>query len=140
MTITGKCKVPPTYVECPKKSLPTTPCGKTCWYNPTNAEQKDDPPTFEYTFKGERYQIYGKYDNDHGKFSLYLDGNFVQNISQYTSGKDIPYALQYTSPILPYGEHKIKVQSVREKIEIYKFAYWQSVHAQRLNSNWHESN
>ncbi|KAK8837937.1 hypothetical protein M9Y10_035879 [Tritrichomonas musculus] len=133
MKITGKCQVPPDYKRCPN-TLTNEPCGKTCWYNPTRPEHKDDPPTFEYTFRGEKYQIYGKNHANHGNFALYLDDVFVENVTQKISDDELPYDLQYTSPLLPYGTHTIKVKSVGEDLEIWKFTYWPSVHAQRLNS------
>lgn len=45
----------------------THKCGKRCWSRGNHLQ------TFEYTFKGERFQVYGKYAPDHGTFDLYID-------------------------------------------------------------------
>lgn len=117
--------------KCPNNAVPLKPCGKTAWYNPVS--HGNDKPVFEYTFKGEMYQIYGKFDPDHGSYSLYLDDVLVKEINQYGT-EDIYYALQYTSPVLPYGEHTIRIEIIDKQFEIYKIAYWPAVNAQRLNS------
>ncbi|KAK8857424.1 hypothetical protein M9Y10_015829 [Tritrichomonas musculus] len=56
MTKTGRYGTSST--NCPSNVIATEPCGKRAWFNPSS--QGNDPPTFSYTFRGERYQIYGK--------------------------------------------------------------------------------
>lgn len=119
-------------VNCPDE-VAISPCGETSWFNPLNGAQSQNPPKFEYTFKGEKYQVYGKYDPDHGDYNLFLDDKLVKTISQYGT-YDVPYALQYTSDVLPYGEHTIRIEMKNAQFELYKFAYWPSVIAERLNS------
>lgn len=130
MTKTGKYGT--SKKACPSDKVATEPCGTRAWFNPVS--HGSNPPTFSYTFKGEKYQVYGKMDSDHGKFRLFLDDEVVGDFNQYTSGADVEYALHYTSDILPYGWHTIKVTPLGDDIEIYKFTYWPSVHAKRLNS------
>lgn len=97
------------------------PCGKRCW---TSTAQ------FEYTFKGERFQIYGTYDPEHRNFDVYLDDKFVANVDQHSNR--LLYQLQYTSDIFPYGKHTIKVIPY-DTIELFKFTYFPSVKAKRIN-------
>ena len=119
-------------IACPNNTVATTPCGTTAWHNPSS--QGKNLPTFEYKFKGVKFQVYGKYDKDHREFALYLDGEFLTNINQYTDGEDVLHALQYESEELPYGEHTIQAKSISNSFAIYKFAYWPSLHAFILNS------
>lgn len=130
MTITGSYGTSPN--GCPNDKVATKPCGTTAWFNP--ASHGNNPPTFSYTFKGEKFEVYGKYDNDHGKMRIYLDNQVVAEVDQNTQGPDVSYVSQYTSDILPYGEHTIKVEPMNDDIELYKFAYWPSIHALRVNS------
>ena len=44
------------------------------------------------------------------------------------------YVLQYTSDILPYGEHRIKIAAQEGDSEFYKLTYWPSVNSIRINS------
>ncbi|KAK8857425.1 hypothetical protein M9Y10_015830 [Tritrichomonas musculus] len=129
MTITGKHGV--VGHGCPKDKFPTEPCGSAVWYNP--ASQSDNPAIITYKFKGERFQIYGKYDDSHGIYTLYLDDKLVKEISQVGS-QDSTNQLQYTSELLPCDEHTIKIVCNTGEFELYKFAYWPFSNAKRVNS------
>ena len=100
-------------------------CGLSCWsYLGHNT-------SLEYTFKGVKFQIYGTIDPSHGKFNLQIDdGNIIQ-INEYTASRSM-FTVVYTSELLEYKEHKIKIYS-DEVYEIYKLTYWPSLTAKRLN-------
>lgn len=132
MTITGEMGTSEDRA-CGGSEVSKLPCGQTSWFNPINAAHKANPPTYSYKFKGEKFQVYGKYDPDHGEYNLLLDGQLIKTINQYGT-YNVPYALQYTSDILPYGEHTIKIEMLGAQFELYKFTYWPMVHALRLNS------
>ena len=87
---------------------------------------------FQYTFKGEKFQIFASKRPENGKFSLYLDNIFITTIDlkQDTTELLVPV---YTSDILNYGTHTIKAVGIGQQFEIYKFTYWPSVKAKRLN-------
>lgn len=94
-------------IACPKETLPEGPCGTRCWYNPKTQKAK---PAYEYTFKGERFQVYGTWDKTHGSIAVYVNDTLTTIIDQSQHEREL-YVLQYTSDILPYGEHKIKNSS-----------------------------
>lgn len=117
-------------LPCPSTPNYSQPCGKKCWYDYDN--NKDKKATFEYTFKGEKFQIYGTNDPGHGSFKLYIDNIFITDVSQ--KGTRELYKLQYTSELLTYADHTIRIESSNSDMELYKIAFWPSVNAIRLNS------
>lgn len=119
-----------TDTQCSSNIVEHRPCGKKCWFDIDG--NKGKTTTFEYTFRGERFQIYGTNDPGHGNFKVLVDDKPVAVVSQ--KGKRKLYQLQYTSEIFPYGDHTIKVETMDADIELYKFAFWPSVHAIRINS------
>lgn len=113
--------------ECPYHDYAPT-CGLKCW---TDGDEK---ASFEYQFKGERFQIYGANNQSCGTYSVFLDGNKIATVNQ----NSMPFSekiVQYTSDILPYGIHTIKAASDGNgPFHFYKFSYWPSVEATRFNS------
>ena len=65
---------------------------------------------------------------------VFLDGEHVIDINQGNTTETISNALQYTSDVIPYGTHTLRVEPNGDDIELYKFTYWPSVHGIRLNS------
>lgn len=113
-----------TYYECTADKNANPKCGKHCFA--TAADHY-----FQYKFTGQQYQIYGSKGSGFGKIKIYLGGNLVKEVDVST-GNSVNGELLYTSDILTYGEYTIKVTG-ESKIQIYKFAYWPSVKAKRLN-------
>lgn len=129
ITITGDhgCNIDS---DCSNDTITNTFCGKKCWTN-TNHDA-----TFEYTFTGVLAQVYGTYDQNHGGYDVLIDGQVVDTVSQTipSNSKSQYNILQYTSKILPYGEHTIKTAGKGSKAyEISKFAYYPSLAARRIN-------
>lgn len=116
---------------CTKPPSLSTPCGKKCWFDIDS--NKGKKTTFEYTFRGEMFQIYGTYDNGHGSYFVYVDGDKVAEVSQKRNKREL-YQLQYTSDLLLYGDHTILVETNNADIELYKFVNWPAVKGARLNS------
>ena len=87
------------YEECPKETITDTACGMRWWYTSNYHSAKS---SFEYTFKGERFQVYAKWDSTHGTFDVYLDDVKITTIDQFKYANQTN-ALQYTSDIIPYG-------------------------------------
>lgn len=107
---------------------PEAHCGERCW--------SSDPhdASYEYTFKGEKYEVYGTLDPQHGSFDIYLNNNKVTTINEYNSIRQT-YVLLYSSENLEYGEYTVKLQGNRNgAFEIYKITFWPSLKARRLNS------
>ncbi|KAK8897816.1 hypothetical protein M9Y10_000044 [Tritrichomonas musculus] len=102
-------------------------CGKKCWTTNNNR------PTLEYTFKGERFAIYGTKDPAHSTFDLYLNDELLTEIDEYNNERQHKVLL-YLSDILEYNTYKIKVVGKGNIFEIYKFAFWPSIKAKRVNS------
>lgn len=113
-----------TFYECTADKNANPKCGKHCFA--TTADHY-----FQYKFTGQQYQIYGSKGSEFGKIKIYLGGNLVKEVDVST-GNSINGELLYTSDLLTYGEHTIKVNG-EGKIQIHKFAYWPSVKAKRLN-------
>ncbi|KAK8871337.1 hypothetical protein M9Y10_007057 [Tritrichomonas musculus] len=88
--------------------------------------------SLEYTFKGIQFAIYGTNSLQFCKFQVSINDTAEQVINEYgVVSKE--YALLYTSRELDYGEHKIKTSPVEGTYEIYKFVYWPSKNARRIN-------
>lgn len=71
-------------------------------------------------------------------FNIYLDEKLIQSIDEQAARQD--YAHLYTSDLLPYGVHTIKINSTGV-FELHKFTYWPTINGARLNStdvvqNW----
>ena len=113
---------------------PIAECGYKCW----SVKGDNHAAAFEYTFKGEKFQVYGTYKSGHGNYTIYLDGNLLATINQ-NSATELKYKLQYTSPVLPYGPHTIEIKGIGQAYEITKIAYWPSVNAIRINATEFES-
>lgn len=115
-------------VSCDKH--PNSPeCGKKCWSN------KAESDYFEYTFKGEKFEIYGSYAPNNGKFALFLDGEKLQDVDLNESSSRHRVKV-FTSDDLVYGDHTIRVQGIaNNQFEIYKFAFYPSVKAIRINAS-----
>lgn len=107
MTKTGNYQCEPDDPNCPFNDLSDPDiinCGQRCW-------SSDGSAVFEYTFKGVQFVLYGKKDKNHGSFDLYIDDDEPINIDEkIDSSKPDVYALLYTSNVLDYKEHKIKMQ------------------------------
>ena len=108
---------------CPEKNYATGACGTRCWSNSCD---------YQYTFKGVKCQVYGTYDSSHGKFEIYIDEKLHETVDQERSSRST-FSLQFTSKLLPYGEHTIKLHSISQMYEISKIAYWPSMRAKRIN-------
>ena len=96
---------------CP--SIPITQCGQ-------SFSLSVNGNSFEYTFKGEKLQVYGAYGPTLGKYNIYVDNEFLIEINQQRDTEE-KYSHQYTSELLSYGEHTIRAVGVGETFEIYKF-------------------
>ena len=72
-------------------------CGYRCWIN-----YDFNSTGFEYTFKGEKFQILGMYDYKHRKFRDSLDDIIMEEINQKWHYRE-DLIVQYTSPHLQYG-------------------------------------
>ena len=93
--------------KCSHTEILDYPCGKTCW------SRNEHLATFECTFKGEGFQVYGTYSYHHGKCLIYLDNELFDTINQ-NSPNHKNFALMYTSRYLPYGEHTVKIVGIGE--------------------------
>lgn len=98
-------------------------CGVRCYSSDMN---------FEYTFKGVKFAVYGTKDPGHGKFDIFLDGNHLIEVNEYKSTREA-YTVLYTSDLLQYREHVVKLQAKGETYELYKLVYWPSIRAKRMN-------
>ena len=103
-----------------------TPCGERCWSNNNHLV------SFEYTFYGEKFQVYGTYKSGHDAYDVFLDNVLLSTVNQ-SSSSQIEYALQYTSHTFKYGQHTVKIAGKGKAFEIYKISYWPSVNAVRFN-------
>lgn len=96
-------------------------------YNNNNA-------SYQYLFKGEKFELFGTFSPNHGKFDLYLDGKKIATINQNKRYK-VVCTLQYSSKILLYRQHKIEIKSIGKPFEICHFSFWPSINAFRLNAS-----
>lgn len=110
---------------CTSNGISMTPCGYSC--SLSNADN-----SFEYTFRGEKFQVYGTYGPTLGRYNIYVDGQLLIKINQQRSTEE-KYAHQYTSDLLTYGDHTIRAIGVGDTFEIYKFTFWPSIKAIRVN-------
>lgn len=125
-SISNKC----TDTQCSDDITQNQPlCGLNCW--------SPNDMTFEYRFRGEKFSIYASKDDNHGLFDVYLDGTLIETVNLYISDENspVPKTRVYTSGILQYGDHVIKIQSKNNVIDVYKIVYWPSVNAIRINSS-----
>lgn len=100
-------------------------CGYKCWsYGETN---------FSYTFKGVKFEIYGTFDPSHRKFDLTIDDKPPIEVDEHADGR-LEYVVIYSSDLLDYREHTIKITGKGEIYELYKLVYWPMLEAKRLNS------
>ena len=99
-------------------------CGIRCW----GTDMK-----FNYTFKGVKFALYGKYDVDFGSFYIKVDG--AQLVEIYPRSAVMTYSVLYESDQLEYREHKVMIYPKENGLyEVYKLTYWPSMTAKRLNS------
>ncbi|KAK8881415.1 hypothetical protein M9Y10_004151 [Tritrichomonas musculus] len=90
--------------------------------------------TFEYEFKGEKFGIIGTASPDFHSFKVKIDEGDIVDVNTHKATIN-KYSLLYVSPDLEYKEHTIKIEGVGEMFELYKFVYWPSLRAKRLNSS-----
>lgn len=90
---------------CPPDSISTVPCGERCW------STKDKLITLTYKFKGVKFQLYGTTGQNHRLFNIYLNDAFHAKCLERFGKKILTFTLFYTSDLLPYGEHTVKIQS-----------------------------
>lgn len=114
---------------CPKETLPSEPCGTRCWYNP-KSQIKSQLMNIHLR---EKFQVYGTWDKTHGTIAVYINDSLTKIIDQSQYDRTL-YALQYTSDILPYGQHRVKIAAHEGDSEFYKLTYWPSVDSIRMNS------
>lgn len=88
--------------------------------------------TFEYTFKGVQFAIYGTISPGFGSFNIYIDEVLDGSVSETGSSRQ-EHVVLYTSNILEYKDHKVKISSSEGTYEMYKIVYWPSVKARRVN-------
>ena len=84
-----KCQID---TPCRDYNLRHTKCGKHCW-----TSVRGD--YFEYTFTGDKFQVYGSKNTNHGEFELYLDGTLIETIDENSLNRK-SFVLLYTSDIL----------------------------------------
>lgn len=102
-------------------------CGLRCW---------GKGMTFDYTFKGVKFGLYGTITRDDFDISVIeLDKKEIARINQNAPHRT-DYTLLYESDILPYGEHNVKIRSLdpNKLYELYKLVFWPSLKAKRYNS------
>lgn len=113
--------------ECTADQNTPPDCGKRC--------QASEPGHyFQYKFTGQQFQIYGSINSEFGQIRIHLPNNGVETID-VSQGNAKTNTLLYTSPVYDYGTYTIKVDNgnTNNKYEIYKFAYWPSIKAVRIN-------
>lgn len=84
------------------------------WYE-TNAFLKDNHYSsnngdyYLVKFNGTQAMIFAALNNNHGIAAISIDGGTETNVDLYSTSR-VDNSLVYTSPILPAGEHTIKVR------------------------------
>ena len=126
----SRCNCPANEDELDKPSA--YKCGFRCW----------GTATYDYVFKGVQFAIYGTKDNAQATCYVKIDDN-PPELVDLTYIKDqslrIDYVIVYTSDILEYGYHTVKIypddkkSGDKKKYELNKFVYWPSITAKRLN-------
>lgn len=71
---------------------------------------------------------------DYIRFALYLDEEFLTKINERADCNVSLFSHLYTSDLLSYGLHKVRIQGFGENFEFWKFTYWLSMKAKRINS------
>ena len=106
--------------ECSNPFIPANKCGYTC-----NGGEGSE---FSYTFKGEKFAIYGRKYRASGLYIVLSYGNSIrgfktESIDLYSN--DIQDRVQlYESPKLDYDEYTISVKGEQNGyFNIYKFEY-----------------
>lgn len=98
-------------------------CGIRCWGH----------ANYSYTFKGVQFALYGTIDvKDLGKFYVVVDNGPEDEVNEYSSSRQ-EFAHIYTSNILEYKEHTVKIFTKGDQYELFKLAYWPTLDAKRLN-------
>lgn len=90
-------------------------CGHRYW------SESDKNLNFSLRFMGEKFIVVGTNSESHGKYQIYLDGEFYAEVDQ--KGPRALYQVQFTSETLEYGWHDLKLVCVGEIYEIYKVGY-----------------
>ena len=98
-----------------------------CWTN----KQTD---SFEYTFKGTKFGIYGTCKTNQCSFSVSLDQQKIAEVNPKETNQNSETKTAYESKRLEYGTHTIHVQMTSGTIIIHKFVYWPSTYAKRLSA------
>lgn len=102
----------------------TYQCGETC---------TTTGGSFEYTFKGVKFGIYGVYSTNNGNIDISVDDQKVSSVNLNRQSKE-KYSLVYLSNELSYQEHTVKIVGQGSKqFQIYKLVFWPSLKAKRLN-------
>lgn len=91
MKISGTRTCEPYDPDCPTsnfESESTYKCGQTCWSDKTDI-------SFNYTFKGVQFLVYGNKSVEYNQFDLYLDGKFHCTIDEHLAEGSENYSLLY---------------------------------------------
>ena len=101
----------------------TYQCGQTCTAT---------TGSFEYTFTGEKFGIFGFRSSNGGKFDLTVDSKVAEISTKNTLNED--YVLLYMSEDLSYRPHTVKISGKGgSQSKLYKFVYWPTLKAKRIN-------
>lgn len=98
-------------------------CGFRCW----------GTASYSYRFKGVQVALLGTKVNALGKFYVQIDDEPEEEVNEKISSGRQDYIIIYTSNILEYKEHSIRIYSKGDTYELYKLVYWPSLSAKRLN-------
>ena len=118
------------YYECSNPSIPADKCGYTC--------DGSDSSEFSYTFKGEKFAIYGRKYRASG---LNIDLSYGNSIRGFKTenidlnSNELQDRVQlYESPKLDYDEYTISVKGKQNGyFNIYKFEYWPYINAKKYD-------
>lgn len=89
-----------TQIECTSDEKCDPTCGKQCT-GTTNEHY------FQYEFKGQQFQVYGSKGTGLGPINIQFDDKDIE--ISINTGETIDHTLLYTSPVLNYQIHTIKV-------------------------------
>lgn len=116
-----------TNTDCPQTTtVQSNLCGQNC------SSQNGQPVSYSYTFRGDKFQVYGTSGPYNQEYTVYLDNFKLATVRPYSSSEK-KYALQYTSNQFEYGEHTVRITGQAENFKFHKIAYWPSVQATRIN-------